>query len=108
MRILFDHDTPSAIAASLALPEVIEARERGRDRIFNGQLLTAAETAGFNLLLTTDKRIRYQKNLSSRKICHRCIGQLGVANRAAALDRIVDAVNQATPGSYAEVEIPFQ
>jgi hypothetical protein len=48
--------------------EVTEAIERGWDRISNGELLTKAEAAGFELLLTTDKRIRYQQNLKDRKI----------------------------------------
>jgi hypothetical protein len=65
MRILFDHGTPSGIAKSISAHEVTEARERGWDRLSNGDLLTAAEDAGFDVLLTTDKRIRYQQNLTS-------------------------------------------
>ena len=60
MRILFDHGTPSGIAASLTGHEVTEAIELGWDKISNGELLTKAEAAGFDLLLTTDKNIRYQ------------------------------------------------
>jgi hypothetical protein len=30
----------------------------------NGELIAAAEAAGFELLLTTDKNIRYQQNLT--------------------------------------------
>ena len=68
MRILFDHGTPSGIAPSLAPHEVTEARDRGWDKISNGDLLRLAEDNGFDLLLTTDKRIRYQQNLTDRKI----------------------------------------
>ena len=45
-----------------------EAIERGWDRISNGELLNVAEAAGFDVLLTTDKRIRYQQNLMGRKL----------------------------------------
>jgi hypothetical protein len=55
MRILFDHGTPTGVVRSLSGHEVTEARERGWDRISNGDLLKAAEAAGFDLLLTTDK-----------------------------------------------------
>ena len=58
MLILFDHGTPSGVAGALSGHEVTEARERGWDRISNGELLKAAEEGGFDLLLTTDKRIR--------------------------------------------------
>ena len=68
MRILFDHGTPSGIAGSLSGHEVTEAIERGWDRISNGELLTVAEAEGYDLLLTTDKRIRYQQNLMGRKL----------------------------------------
>jgi hypothetical protein len=68
MRILFDHGTPGGLARLLPGHEVTEAIERGWDRISNGELLAKAENAGFELLLTTDKRIRYQQNLRGRSI----------------------------------------
>jgi hypothetical protein len=108
MRILFDHGTPSGIVRSLAGHEVTEAIERGWDKISNGELLTKAEAAGFQLLLTTDKRIRYQQNLKGRKIAIVVLGNSVWRVVRKHLDRIVEAVNAATPGSYAEVEIPFE
>jgi hypothetical protein len=108
MLILFDHGTRSGIAGSLAGHEVTEARERGWDRLSNGELLTAAEAAGFDLLLTTDKKIRHQQNLMGRKIAIVVLGnsQWRVVRRY--LDRVASAVNEAAPGSYAVVDIPFQ
>jgi hypothetical protein len=54
MRVLFDHGTPSGIAASLSGHAVTEAIERGWDRISNGDLLKVAEAEEFDVLLTTD------------------------------------------------------
>ncbi|HWE53627.1 MAG TPA: hypothetical protein VG273_27810 [Bryobacteraceae bacterium] len=108
MRILFDHGTPSGIARSLAGHEVTEAIERGWDRISNGELLTRAEAAGFELLLTTDKKIRYQQNLKERQIALVVLGNSAWRIVRKHLDRVVEAVNAATPGSYAEVDIPFE
>jgi hypothetical protein len=68
MRILFDQGTPRGLATALRGHEVTEARKLRWERISNGQLLKLAESAGFDLLLTTDKRIRYQQNLSGRTI----------------------------------------
>ena len=48
------------------LSAVVEAIERGWDRLVNGELIAAAEAPGFELLLTTDKNIRYQQNLTGR------------------------------------------
>ena|SRR3984957_12496585 len=108
MRILFDHGTPSGIARSLAGHEVTEAIERGWDRISNGDLLTTAEAAGFELLLTTDKNIRYQQNLKGRNIAIVVLGNSAWRIVRKHLDRVAAAVNTATPGSYTEVEVPFR
>ena len=108
MRILFDHGTPSGIVRSLAGHEVTEAIERGWDRISNGELLTTAEAAGFELLVTTDKNIRYQQNLKGRRIAIVVLGNSAWRVVRNHLDRVAAAVNAATPGSYAEVEIPFK
>jgi hypothetical protein len=108
MRILFDHGTPSGIAGSLTDHEVTEAIERGWDRISNGDLLELAEAEQFDVLLTTDKRIRYQQNLTGRKIAIVVLGNSTWRVVRLYLDRIALAVNGATPGSYAEVEIPVK
>lgn len=107
MLILFDHGTPRSIARWLHGHIVVEAIARGWDRLSNGELLTAAEEAGFDLLLSTDKDIPYQQNLRGRRIA---IVILGNSQRPAVhryIDRVVEAVNAATPGSYTEVPIPF-
>jgi hypothetical protein len=69
-------------------------------------LLDAAEEAGFDMLLTTDKNMRYQQNLTGRKLAIVVLGnsQWRVARRYVA--RIVSTVNAATPGSYTEIDIP--
>jgi len=70
-------------------------------------LLKAAEAEGFELLLTTDKRIRYRQNLTGRKIAVVVLGNSTWRVVRLYLDRIALAVNAASPGSYAEVEIPY-
>jgi len=86
----------------------VEAIERGWDRLANGELIAAAESAGFDVLLTTDKNMRYQQNLSGRKIAFVVLGnqQWPVVRRYT--DRVASAVNAATPGSFTTVEIPFE
>ena len=108
MRILFDHGTPSGIAKSPTRHDVTEAINRGWHRISNGELLKVAEDAGFDLLLTTGKRIRYRQNLTSRRIALVVLGNSTWRVVRLYLDRVTLAVNAATPGSYAEVDIPFE
>ena len=59
MRILFDNGTPKPISARLVGHEVSFARQIGWHQLKNGELLRQAEEAGYELLLTSDKNMRY-------------------------------------------------
>ena len=107
MRILFDHGTPAPLISYLQNHTVTKARTRGWDKISNGELLKAAEDAGFDLLLTTDKRIRYQQNLAGRRIAIVVLGNSQWPLLRHYIDRVVLAVNEAS-GSYAVVDVPFK
>ena len=108
MLILFDHGTPKGLARALPGNTVIKAQARGWDKLHNGALLTVAEEAGFHLLLTTDRRIRYQQNLAGRKIAIVVLtGTTKWSRVRLHLERIAAVVNASAPGSYTEVEIPY-
>jgi hypothetical protein len=67
--VLFDHGTPKGLARALSSAHTVHtAQSKGWDTLSNGALLDAAEEAGFELLLTTDRRIRYQQNPQVRRI----------------------------------------
>ena len=57
MLVLFDINAPRGLARVLKAHTVVEARARGWERYENGDLLNAAEEAGFDVLVTSDKRI---------------------------------------------------
>ena len=106
MRILFDHSTPAPLRRHLPGHEVEEAFEFGWERLSNGELLDAAEKGGFEILITADKNIRYQQNLTSRKIALIVIGNAQWPILRRHLSRVVEAADAASPGSYVEVDIP--
>ena len=106
MKILFDNGTPNPIARSLVGHQVAFARQIGWHELKNGELLQQAEEAGYELLLTSDKNLRYQQNLSGRRIAVLVLGNQQWPDVKLHLDRIAAAVNAATPGSYLEIEIP--
>ena len=71
--------------------------------------MKAAEEGGFEILMTTDRRIRYQQNLSAYRIAMVVLtGSTKWSRIRQHTDRIAAAVSAATPGSYAEVEIAFE
>jgi hypothetical protein len=109
MLILFDHGTPKGLASALPGHTVVTAQSRGGDRLNNGALLNAAEEPALDLLLTTDRRIRHQQNLAGRKIALVVLtGTTKWSHVRLHLERLAAVVNAATPGSYTEVEIPFE
>lgn len=99
---------PAALRA--ALPAIASRRPESAagTRFSNGDLLNAAETAGFEVLLTTDKNMQYQQNLAGRQIAIVVLGNSQWPVVRFHLDIIAGAVNAATPGSCAEVDIPFR
>ena len=106
MLILFDHGTPAPLQSFLKGHSVREAKAEGWDTLGNGELLSAAEGAGFEFLITTDKNIRYQQNLTGRRIAISVLGNPRWPVLRLHVEHLVAAVNAATPGSYTEVDIP--
>jgi hypothetical protein len=106
MLILLDHVTPSGIARFLPAHTVTKAKDRGWDTLTNGDLLTEAERAGFDVLLTADKNMRYQQNLRDRRIAIIVLSTPQWPIVRLYVERVAAAVNAAKPGSYTEVEIP--
>jgi hypothetical protein len=66
--ILFDHGTPQGLIHALPGHTFHTAQAKGWDTLSNGAFLNALEAAGFELLLTTDRRIRHQQNLQGRRV----------------------------------------
>jgi hypothetical protein len=108
MLVLLDHSTPAPLRYALKSHVVVEAVERGWERLVNGALLEAGETAGFEVFVTADKNIRHQQNLAGRRIAIVTLGNAQWPVLRRYVERVVAAVDGAVPGSYAEVEIPFQ
>ena len=106
MLVLFDHGTPRGIIRALQGHTVKEAKAQGWDTLSNGELLDAAENRGFEVLLTTDKNLRYQQNLQGRKLAIVVLSKSRWSLVSPAVQQIVDAVNAARPGSYTLVDIP--
>jgi hypothetical protein len=106
MLILFDHGTPAPLRHFLTGHTVKKAKDLGWDTLINGELLKAAEAASFQVLVTTDKNIRHQQNLSGQTIAIVVLGIPQWPILRPHVDRVVAAVNAAKPGTYCEVEIP--
>jgi len=68
MRILIDECIDERFRNALGGHDCQTARYAGLTGLKNGELLAAAEKAGFDVLLTVDQGIEYQQNLTPRKL----------------------------------------
>jgi hypothetical protein len=106
VRILFDQGTPAPLRQLLVGHAVSTAYELGWSTLKNGELLAAAEAQGFELFLTTDTNLKYQQNLTGRRIGIVILGTTSWPRIKAAAETVVEAVGRAQPGVYLEVAVP--
>jgi hypothetical protein len=105
LLVLFDQGTPAPLRHALAGHVVETAYERGWSSLKNGDLITAAESAGFEVFVTTDKNLKYQQNLVSRSMAIVVLQTTSWPRIQRALPTVVAAVATASKGSYHEVGI---
>ena len=106
MLILFDQGTPVGIRQCLPEHQIRTAWEQGWSTLLNGELLDAAEKAGFDLLLTTDKNLKYQQNISGREIAIVILSQSRWSLIRPNLALIAEVIDRAKPGTFSVVEVP--
>ena len=68
MRVLLDNNVNQRFAVLVGGHEVVHARQLGWGELLNGNLIAAAENAGFDVMITADKQMQYQQNLTGRRI----------------------------------------
>ena len=106
MRILLDECIDQRLRLSFAGHDCQTAGYAKLSGLKNGVLLAAAESAGFDLLITTDQEIPYQQNLAIRRIS--IVILCAPTNRLADLKRLVPAVLRAldsiAPGQVTRID----
>lgn len=84
MRVLLDEQLPRQVAPLLTGHDVRTVQQQSWAGLKNGQLLDAAEAAGFTVLVTGDRNLQFQQNLATR--------QLGVVVLCGASNALEDLV----------------
>jgi hypothetical protein len=72
----------------------------------NGELLLEAEARNFDVLVTTDQNLRYQQNLTKRRIAVIVIASTSWPRIQNRIPAIAEAINDIEAGGYIEVTIP--
>lgn len=74
-------------------------------QIENGELITAAESARFDVLMTSDQNIQHQQNLSGRNLAFIILGSNIWPVVRSYRHAIEEAVQKVTPGSLQFIEM---
>ena len=106
MKILFDQGTPVPLRRYLSEHAIDTAYEKGWSALTNGALLAIAEQKGYEVLITTDRNLRYQQNLANRQIAIVVLMTTSWPRIQQHLDLIQSVVNGIKPGTYQEIAMP--
>jgi hypothetical protein len=106
MRLLFDQGNPVPLRSHLPNHLVETAYEKGWSTLKNGDLLSSAEAEGFDALVTTDQNLRYQQNLTDRKISVVVLLTTNWPRIKNHVSLVVQAIDNLHPGSYEEITFP--
>ena len=81
------------------------AYERGWSGLRNGELLDVAESEDYDLLITTDQRMRYQQNLAGRRLGVLVLLSTSWPRMEGRVEAILDGVEKVGSGEFLEVAI---
>jgi hypothetical protein len=104
MRVLFDQGTPVPLRRFLSSHTVTTVYEKGWSRTPNGDLLRLADQEMFEVFLTTDQRLRYQQNLTDRRIAIVVLPTTSwpvIQKHTAKIAEVLDSI---APGDFIEID----
>jgi hypothetical protein len=105
VKVLLDENLPHRLRHHLPQHDVYTASYAGFAGYKNGELLDAAESAGFEVLVTGDRTLHYEQNLSRRNIALVSLSSVRWQFIEPHLSTIALAVGAATPGSSTNVDV---
>jgi hypothetical protein len=103
MKVLFDVNMPRPLRKELRGHEVTTAQAMNWSELENGELIDAAEKAGFNAFVTADKNLQYQQKLSGRRIGIVVLPGNKLRELKVIAPRICMALDTLKPGDYVEL-----
>ena len=103
-RLLLDANMPIGLRSVLDQHEVVMAFEMGWGRLINGELLSAAEAAGFDGMITGDQNLTYQQNQIGRRLALIVLDTNHWPTIGANTTAIVRAATAMRSGSYVKLQ----
>jgi hypothetical protein len=105
-RILLDEGVPVGVRSLIVGYSVEAVPEIGWAGLTNGDLIRAAEEAGFTIIITCDQNIRYQQNLTGRRIALVVLTSNHWDTTRTNSDGIMPTIEAAAEGGFAVLAMP--
>jgi hypothetical protein len=105
-RVLLDEGVPIGVRWLVVGFPVDSAAELGWAGLANGDLIEAAEQAGYDVLITADQNISYQQNMTGRRLALIVLMTNHWDTIRDNAEGILPAVEAATVGSFATIGFP--
>jgi len=104
MKVLLDENLPHQLRTNLPGHDASTVRYLGWHGLKNGELMRAAESAGFEVFITSDQNLSYQQNLRDRSIGVVTLTAQKWSVLSMNLEKILAAVDRTNSGSFETVE----
>jgi hypothetical protein len=104
VKLLLDENLDHRLRKNLGPHEVFTAAYQGWEGLKNGDLLSAAESESFEVLITGDNTLSYEQNLAGRGLAVIALSSVEWRILKDHLAKILHALDGATPGSFQAVD----
>jgi hypothetical protein len=105
VKVLLDENLPHSLREHFLQYETFTAAYMGWAGLKNGKLLDVAEAGAFDVLVTGDRTLHYEQNLSGPKIALVSLSAVSWPVIEPHVAKIANAVAMAKPGSFSRVDV---
>jgi predicted nuclease of predicted toxin-antitoxin system len=104
VKVLLDENLDHSLRKYLSGHDVVTVSFMGWAGLKNGELLRVAESNGVEVLVTGDRTLHYEQNLTERRLAIVVLSAIQLPIIMRNLSKVIAAIDRATPGSFQAVD----
>jgi predicted nuclease of predicted toxin-antitoxin system len=104
MKVLLDENLDHSLRKYLGSHDVVTVSFLRWAGLKNGELLRAAEDSGVEVLVTGDRTLRYEQNLTGRRLAIVVLSAIQLPIIKRNISKVMAAIDSATPGSFQAID----
>jgi hypothetical protein len=104
VKVLLDENLDHSLRKHLSGHDVVTVSFMGWAGLKNGELLRTAEECGIEVLLTGDRTLNDEQNLTGRRLAIVALSAIQLPIIKRNLSKVIAAIDSAVPGSFQAVD----